>query len=58
MRLEAVGGMGESAEVFLDGKKIARLERPFILNFPAEKGEHELSIDCAGESDSVLFVVR
>ena len=58
VRLEAVGGMGESADVFLDGKKIARLERPFILNFPAEKGEHELSIDCAGESDSVLFVVR
>lgn len=58
VRFEAVGGDDGVARVLLDGEEISRLERPFMMNMDATRGEHVVTVECAGETDSVEFSVK
>ena len=58
VRLEASGGFSDEAELILDGETFSVISRPFVAEIPARRGEHTLSVDCAGERKSVSFSVR
>ena len=58
VRFEAVGGDDGVARVLLDGEEISHLERPFMMNMDATRGEHVVTVECAGETDSVEFSVK
>lgn len=58
VRLEAEGGAGVSAEVFVDGALFAEVSRPFSLSLPAVRGRHEVVVRSGGEEASARFEVR
>ena len=58
LRVEAVGGSLQQAELFVDNKSAGRVTGRFFWNIPLEQGTHMLSVVCGGEERTIYFSVE
>lgn len=56
--LDCIGGTSKTARVYIDGKLLETLERPFITKIPLSVGNHVCKVICGKEENSVLFQVK
>lgn len=56
--LEVIGGTENQIDIFIDDKFYKRVERPFLVELPLEKGKHFCKVICSNQENVVSYEVR
>lgn len=58
LKVEAIGGFSDEAEIYIDDIFFAKVRRPFIQQIPLEKGKHKCKVICDNQENVVFYEVR
>ncbi|HZK19807.1 MAG TPA: transglycosylase domain-containing protein [Treponemataceae bacterium] len=56
--LQVTGGLANTLKIFYNGTIYATINRPFQIDLPLKPGRHEISVQCADETDSITYTVE